>query len=69
MEEAKKVPLKSKVPHDQSRLIPEPHMVQKDLKLDTNVLKEELTQENYVKKFCNLLICEENEHDKILNEK
>ena len=64
--------LKSRVPPNQSKLIiPEPHngMVHKGLKLDTNVLKEELTQENYVKKFYNLLICEENEHDRILNEK
>ena len=72
LEEAKEVPKKFRAPFQQPKLIPEAHTEvcagYKD-KIDVELLKEELTRENYVEKFHHLLLCEEQEHHRILNEK
>ena len=75
LEEAKQVPAKAKarVPHQQSKLTSDQvhtgFSSDSSDKLDIEVLKEELTRKNYVKKFRHLLLWEEQEHDRILKEK
>ena len=61
----KKVPKKPKAPYQQPRLIPKAPTKVYNMK----VLKQELTRENYIEKFNHLLLCEEQEHHRILNEK
>ena len=72
LEEAKKLPKKSRVPCQQPKL---PHEVntkasaRPNHSLDIELLKEELNRKNYIDKFHHLLMCEEQEHHRILNEK
>ena len=61
----KKVPKKVRAPYQQLKLIPKPPTKVYDMEL----LKQELTRKNYIEKFNHLLLCEEQEHHKILNEK
>jgi hypothetical protein len=67
LKEVKTVPKKLRTPYQQPKLIPK---APTNLEVyDTEVLKQELTRENYVEKFNHLLSCEEQEHHRILNEK
>lgn len=72
LEEAKKVPMRRRTPYQQSKLFSEVHAENINLQndeLDVEVLKEELTRKNYVKKFHHLLLWEEQEHQRVLDQK
>lgn len=68
LEEAKKMPGKRRIPYQQPKTLSKTHTEIFD-ELDMEVLKEELTRENYIKKFHHLLRFEEQEHQRVLDKK
>ena len=72
LEEAKKVPMRCKIPYQQPELSPEVYTENLTIpndELNVEVIKEELTRENYTTKFHHLLQWEEQEHQRILVQK